>query len=84
MDMLQSNFYSLVIAAPFQISNLAYAVFSDDFGWIEFIGTVVIEDHKCVRGTIASFLKPKSLKQYLGKMDKQVKKASWILRCIGN
>ncbi|KAK7827046.1 hypothetical protein CFP56_031391 [Quercus suber] len=37
---------------------------------------VVIEDHNCVRGAIASFLKPESLKQYLGKMDKQVKKAS--------
>lgn len=32
------------------------------------------EDHKRVRGAIVSFLKPESLKQYVGKMDEGVKK----------
>uniref|UniRef100_A0A2N9F2Q7 Cytochrome P450 n=1 Tax=Fagus sylvatica TaxID=28930 RepID=A0A2N9F2Q7_FAGSY len=31
------------------------------------------EDHKC-RGALVSFLKPESLKQYVGKMDEEVKK----------
>ncbi|KAE8125586.1 hypothetical protein FH972_020369 [Carpinus fangiana] len=32
-----------------------------------------VEDHKRVRGALVSFLKPESLKQYVGKMDGQVK-----------
>ena len=32
------------------------------------------EDHKRVRGAIVSFLKPESLKQYVGKMDAEVRK----------
>ena len=32
------------------------------------------EDHKRVRGALVSFLKPESLKQYVGKMDEEVKK----------
>uniref|UniRef100_A0A2N9F240 Cytochrome P450 n=1 Tax=Fagus sylvatica TaxID=28930 RepID=A0A2N9F240_FAGSY len=32
------------------------------------------EDHKRVRGALVSFLKPESLKQYVGKMDEDVKK----------
>ena len=32
------------------------------------------EDHKRVRGALVSFLKPESLKQYVGKMDEAVKK----------
>ncbi|GMY31330.1 cytochrome P450 716B1-like [Fagus crenata] len=32
------------------------------------------EDHKRVRGALLSFLKPESLKQYVGKMDEEVKK----------
>jgi cytochrome P450 len=32
------------------------------------------EDHKRVRGALVSFLKPESLKQYVGKMDGEVKK----------
>jgi cytochrome P450 len=31
------------------------------------------EDHKRVRGALLSFLKPESLKQYVGKMDGEVK-----------
>lgn len=31
------------------------------------------EDHKRVRGALASFLKPESLKMYVGKMDEEVK-----------
>ena len=31
------------------------------------------EDHKRVRGAIVSFLKPESLKQYVGKMDAEVR-----------
>ena len=32
------------------------------------------EDHKCVRDALSSFLKPESLKQYVGKMDVEVRK----------
>ncbi|KAG2682220.1 hypothetical protein I3760_11G182300 [Carya illinoinensis] len=32
------------------------------------------EDHKRVRGALVSFLKPESLKQYVGKMDVEVRK----------
>jgi cytochrome P450 len=32
-----------------------------------------VEDHKSVRGALVSFLKPESLKQYVGKMDGEVK-----------
>lgn len=33
-----------------------------------------VEDHKRVRGALVSFLKPESLKQYVGKMDVEVRK----------
>ncbi|XVE51132.1 hypothetical protein DITRI_Ditri02bG0014500 [Diplodiscus trichospermus] len=39
------------------------------------------DDHKRVRGALASFLKPEMLKQYVGKMD--MKRSEGILRCIG-
>ncbi|KAI8008097.1 Cytochrome P450 716B2 [Camellia lanceoleosa] len=32
------------------------------------------EDHKRVRGALISFLKPESLKQYIGKMDEEVRR----------
>jgi cytochrome P450 len=32
-----------------------------------------VENHKRVRGALVSFLKPESLKQYVGKMDGEVK-----------
>lgn len=37
---------------------------------LELIG----EDHKRVRGALVSFLKPESLKEYVGKMDEEVRR----------
>lgn len=32
------------------------------------------EDHKRVRGALVSFLKPESLRQYVGEMDEEVRR----------
>lgn len=70
MDRLQTNLYTCVTARRFPTSNQHQWGESGEKNILELSG----EDHKRIRGALVSFLKPEALKQYVGKIDEEVRK----------